>query len=50
MQILTDLQSYELWDGNINGPAKLEIMGFKVLMGRRTYQLWAANSNGLAKY
>ena len=50
LQILIYLQIYELWDGNINGPAKLGIMGFKLLMGRQTYQLWATNSNGLAKY
>ena len=26
------LQTYELWAPNINGPAKLGIMGFKFLM------------------
>ena len=26
LKILMSLQTYELWDGNINGPAKLGIM------------------------
>ena len=43
-------QTYELWTPNINGPPKLGIMGFKLLMGLQTYELWAANINGLAKY
>ena len=43
------LQTYELCAPNVNGPAKLGTMGFKLLMGLQTYELWA-QTNEPAKY